>query len=670
MDKQSKPSSGQAPSNIDEVVDGADVLAARMRSLADGEQLQEQLVVDNRVFARITDGIYRRPSSALRELIFNSYDADATEVTISTDWPRFERMSVSDNGNGMTEVALSNLLTHIGGSSKRTARGTEIGTASSDDPDLSPGLRRLIGKIGIGLFAVSHLTTHFQIITKARGERDWLIAEIWLMTYTEADLRASSKDGAKPQFVTGKVRMQREAAHSADEHGTTVTLFDIRPATRDLLRRKEMWEALLAKPEDEQAQKEQATLQAPKVHVGFSDLSTNVFLVEPALPWAPEDGPEERFRKFYQNAVKTGKEQSKNPDIEEYLDEYFAMLWRLSLAAPLEYLGRHPFEIELGGSIAVYKLENRSRGRAAEVPGHADQTVASALALPELADPVGGFSVTVDGVKLFRPVELPKELAESARPSQQKVPLLFVGQMKSSLGNYESAHSGGPLEFDAYFYWNTVIVPKQNRGVLIRINGASGVLYDDRFMDYQVSELNRLNQITGEVFVRSGMDAALNIDRESFNVSHPHYQYLSNWVHSCLRQITNLLKEASKKGRQATGNEQRSGLLAAIDKDIAEIWARRGDPLEQAPEVAIEATEQKRLDLRVSGVLAYEVSPDLLKSVQATANTTVAAIGPLEIAKAVFRVLAAYNVLDQMEYKDQEAMFQDVLQVLKDRNVK
>jgi hypothetical protein len=55
------------------------------------------------------------------------------------------------------------------------------------------------------------------------------------------------------------------------------------------------------------------------------------------------------------------------------------------------------------------------------------------------------------------------------------------------------------LEFEAYFYWNALIVPNQNRGVLVRVHGASGVLYDEKFMDFQIAELNRLKQITGEV---------------------------------------------------------------------------------------------------------------------------------------------------------------------------
>lgn len=51
------------------------------------------LKTDQKVLARITDGIYRQTSSALRELICNAYDADAENVYIETDVPRFDRIS-------------------------------------------------------------------------------------------------------------------------------------------------------------------------------------------------------------------------------------------------------------------------------------------------------------------------------------------------------------------------------------------------------------------------------------------------------------------------------------------------------------------------------------------------------------------------------------------------
>ena len=59
-----------------------------------------KLETDERVLARITEGIYRQPASALRELVSNAYDADATEVVILTDAPRFGQITVRDNGRG------------------------------------------------------------------------------------------------------------------------------------------------------------------------------------------------------------------------------------------------------------------------------------------------------------------------------------------------------------------------------------------------------------------------------------------------------------------------------------------------------------------------------------------------------------------------------------------
>src|SRR6476660_9541620 len=80
------------------------------RCISSGESYDTPLVTDERVLARITEGIYRQPASALRELIANAYDADATVVSISTDAPRFAEIKVSDDGIGMSPEALANLV--------------------------------------------------------------------------------------------------------------------------------------------------------------------------------------------------------------------------------------------------------------------------------------------------------------------------------------------------------------------------------------------------------------------------------------------------------------------------------------------------------------------------------------------------------------------------------
>src|SRR5713101_7014063 len=122
-------------------------LAASLRN--SDRVLRTKLRTDDQVIARITDGIYRQPASALRELISNAYDADATKVVIHTDPPRFSQITIRDDGNGMDIAALARLIHHIGGSAKRTTEGISFGLTSRRDSSVSPKGRRLIGKIGI-----------------------------------------------------------------------------------------------------------------------------------------------------------------------------------------------------------------------------------------------------------------------------------------------------------------------------------------------------------------------------------------------------------------------------------------------------------------------------------------------------------------------------------------
>ena len=158
------------PNPADEAAEKALVVQI-LDSSKNGEFVSTTLRTDERVIARVTDGIYRRPGSALRELISNAYDADATRVVIKTDAPRFERITVEDNGHGMSPEVLAHMLFHIGGSAKRSMVGQAMGITSAQSRLHSPGGRRLIGKIGIGLFSVSQLTHSFQVITKVKGDK-------------------------------------------------------------------------------------------------------------------------------------------------------------------------------------------------------------------------------------------------------------------------------------------------------------------------------------------------------------------------------------------------------------------------------------------------------------------------------------------------------------------
>lgn len=106
--------------NIEQIEKATIDFANQIKTKINSEEKTETLLkTDQKVLARITDGIYRHAYSALRELICNSYDADATEIYIDTDVPLFRTITVRDNGNGMSIDTLSNVLHHIGGSAKR-----------------------------------------------------------------------------------------------------------------------------------------------------------------------------------------------------------------------------------------------------------------------------------------------------------------------------------------------------------------------------------------------------------------------------------------------------------------------------------------------------------------------------------------------------------------------
>ena|ERR1035437_2229971 len=69
-----------------------------------------KIKVHERALAHLSRGLYRSPASALRELVSNAWDANATEVSIDTNYPHFFQLSVQDNGDGLRCALLASLL--------------------------------------------------------------------------------------------------------------------------------------------------------------------------------------------------------------------------------------------------------------------------------------------------------------------------------------------------------------------------------------------------------------------------------------------------------------------------------------------------------------------------------------------------------------------------------
>lgn len=628
--------------------DRAEDLAREIRlGRQNGQTVRTTLRVDDRVLARVTDGIYRRPSSAFRELISNAYDADATEVILQTDAPRFQRIVVRDNGRGMSPEMLADLVTHIGGSSKRTAKGKRLGTVDPSDPKLSIGGRRLIGKIGIGMFSVAQLTHHFQVITKRRGDDFRTSAVIVMKTHTE-EMLATATDG--DVFETGTVTITSEPAADIDAQGTEIILMELTDQARELLQGMERW-SLIDRAENGDI--DGTPPKRPSYHIGRVAVDDyDVFVEEPRLPWAPTDSPETCFRKLYDAVRNEVRERKATPVIEDSLDDYLGMIWLLSLAVPVRYIDRHPFDLTAADGIGFFKLTGRT---AEPVTLTGGETIGQKLALTSSQDPLGGFRVLVDDVELMRPISFDRQLRGNSDIGR---PLMFFGKVVSGLGAVPADEGGGALTFEAYLYWNQKITPKENNGVLVRVNNASGVLFDPAFLGYQVSELTRLRQLMSEVFITEGLDAALNIDRESFNFSHPHYQYLQKWVHFAVRQTTNKLKGLNKENLDAKRAREADTRASRLDTLVEQVWeARRGGDAEPPPTVRLAPRGQALLDDRERGVLVFDSD-----EIAAKADDRGAAIQNPEL-EALAKVLSAWGLLDDLTWEDQQSLLADIAAV-------
>ncbi len=623
------------------------------------ETVEGKLETDELVLARITEGIYRQPASALRELVSNAYDADATEVVILTDAPRFGQITVRDNGRGMSPELLTQMVKHIGGSVKRTDKGKELGATSATNVNQSDGGRQLIGKLGIGLFSVAQFTRHFLIITKTTGDAFRTVADITLGRGEEQQAVLSLEGKGERKYETGHFRIWREPTTDKKAQGTEIKLLDLLPRTRDELASDDVWTRQDYQKDDPDAEK----TDPPEVHIGRMEKKTGLLSIQPALPWDETDGPRERFEKLVQK-LRSLTSDRESVDLRKVCDNYLWSMWTLALSAPLAYLESHPFDLTNDGEVLFFEIENKLRGQSKPVEIPKDKSPRKTLKLksPD-GSTAGSFEVFMDGVQLLRPIlyrDLPR--TETA----VKTPLLFIGRHREAFDGRPAELSGGPLAFEAYLFWAPKIVPKQHQGVILRVGNASGALFDADFMGYETSELTRKSQVTVEIFVSEGLDDAINLDRESFNYAHPHYQFLTKWLHSAFRQFSNRHKELGKQLRSSRLSHEAAQSREKVAVKVRAALKSRG--IEDVPEVELlePARKAEAAKLRREGKIVLHREAVIPASSQ-TRHTEVEA-NRLKLAEkkaiGIAQLLHGMGLLADLSFAEQEKLIRDILEIV------
>ena len=184
-----------------------------------------KIKVHEKALAHLSRGLYRSPASALRELVSNAWDANATVVRITTNYPKFFQIAVEDNGAGFTLDEFEKIMGGgIGNSQKRPQTTSTIHG------------RPVIGRLGIGLLGIAQVCLGFRIISRPKNTEGFS-ARIKLydllkdrLDRDDPEVVRETDDDTKVKVVeVGTYDVEKNFDLSSVRPGTTILADDVHP---------------------------------------------------------------------------------------------------------------------------------------------------------------------------------------------------------------------------------------------------------------------------------------------------------------------------------------------------------------------------------------------------------------------------------------------------------
>lgn len=183
--------------------------------MTDTSAFSGQITVASRIVDQLSSGLYESPAACLKELINNSFDADATHVRVFIK-PDADRIIIEDDGTGMSKGEFVKHFSRISESYKR------------EESDTTPSGRKKIGKIGIGFIAANEICDTMEILSTKRGSSELLHVEIHFDRMREDPQKRRRTGGEYDKAdYTGEI-----LSESANTHYTHVVLKRLRPAAQ------------------------------------------------------------------------------------------------------------------------------------------------------------------------------------------------------------------------------------------------------------------------------------------------------------------------------------------------------------------------------------------------------------------------------------------------------
>jgi hypothetical protein len=147
----------------------------------------KKIVVHEKALAHLSRGLYRSPASAIRELVSNGWDANARNVHVDTNYPKFFQVSIKDDGDGFSKVEFERLMGgNIGNSDKRLEQKPLING------------RSMIGRLGIGMLGIAQICGAFKITSRPKNG-DAFCARIRLYDLLKERLDKNDAELVKPR---------------------------------------------------------------------------------------------------------------------------------------------------------------------------------------------------------------------------------------------------------------------------------------------------------------------------------------------------------------------------------------------------------------------------------------------------------------------------------------
>lgn len=187
-------------------------------SHTDDNSFRGEIIVASRIIDYLSSGLYESPAACLKELVNNSYDADATRVDMFVK-PDADRIIIEDDGHGMNKADFVRHFSRISESYKR------------EDSDFTELGRPKVGKIGIGFIAANEICDVLEILSTKADSTELLRVSINFREMREdvGDRRRERGDLAKADFEGEVLEID------AKSHFTQVLLEQVRGEAREIL---------------------------------------------------------------------------------------------------------------------------------------------------------------------------------------------------------------------------------------------------------------------------------------------------------------------------------------------------------------------------------------------------------------------------------------------------